>query len=174
MKFSPVVAPSRASQIDGKASASTSQASTSPPPKGRFLVKICFNDHQQWLHIAERARFQSQNLAQQIGLSRRQIERYVKRHFGVTPQQWLRQLRMSRAVELMREMHSVKEVAFALGFSQVSSFCHQFKAYHGMTCSDYAAVMVAGGRVEHTSAPSTTRFKLRFEVAPAISPRCPC
>lgn len=108
---------------------------------GRLVTKVSFKDHAQWVELAQLAGFNSHRLAQLIGLSRRQVERYVKRHFALTPQQWLRQLRMAHAGELIRVMHSVKEVAYALGFTQVSTFCHQFKAHHGMTCSEYAAMI---------------------------------
>ena len=116
---------------------------------GRLISKVAFNDHAQWIELAVRAGFQADHLAQQIGLSRRQVERYVKRHFGLTPQQWLRELRMARAGELIRVMHSVKEVAYALGFSQVPTFCRQFKAHYGVTCSEYAAALA-----QHRSPPS--------------------
>ncbi len=136
---------------------------------GRLISKVSFNDHAQWIHLAEHAGFQSCRLAQQIGLSRRQVERYIKRHFGLTPQQWLRQLRMTRAVELIRVMHSVKEVAYALGFSQVSSFCHQFKAHHGMTCSEYAAAIAQRRQAGFTDDPHVTQLWL--EPAPAAGPK---
>lgn len=136
---------------------------------GRLITKVSFTDHAQWLHLAEHAGFQSCRLAQQIGLSRRQVERYIKRHFGLSPQQWLRQLRMARAIELIRVMHSVKEVAYALGFSQVSSFCHQFKAHYGMTCSEYAAVIAARRPPARVSDPHVVHFRLDPPATPRVT-----
>lgn len=136
---------------------------------GRLISKVAFNDHAQWIELAERAGFQAHILAQQIGLSRRQIERYVKRHFGLTPQQWLRELRMTRAGELIRVMHSVKEVAYALGFSQVPSFCRQFKAHYGVTCSAYAAALAQPCAHPATHDPRVANFPL----PPPVQPREP-
>lgn len=108
---------------------------------GKLIQRSVFHDHAQWLELARKSDFRAAKLARHLGLSQRQVERYVKRHFDRTPQRWLRELRMARAAELIAVMHSVKEVAYALGFRQVSSFCREFKLHHGVTCSAYAAAL---------------------------------
>lgn len=105
---------------------------------GRLITKVSFNNPSQWTELAHLSDFQTARFAELLGLSRRQVERYIKRHFALTPQQWLRNHRMVRAGELIRIMHSVKEVAYALKYSQVSTFCRQFKEHYGMTCTEYA------------------------------------
>ena len=108
---------------------------------GRLIKRAVFHDQTQWFELARISEFRAANLARHLGISQRQVERYVRRHFNRTPQQWLRELRMERAGELTAVMHSVKEIAYALGFQQVSSFCREFKAYYGITCSEYAVLL---------------------------------
>lgn len=110
---------------------------------GRLITKVTSQDPSQWAELAQLSDFQAARFAELLGLSRRQVERYIKRHFALTPQQWLRNHRMARAGELIRIMHSVKEVAYALKYTQVSTFCRQFKEHYGMTCTEYAAQISA-------------------------------
>lgn len=110
---------------------------------GRLISKVSFNNHSHWSELARVSGFKASSLARKLGLSRRQVERYIKRHFSCTPQKWLRELRMAEAGELVLVMHTVKEVAYALQFPQVSSFCRQFKEHYGMTCSEYVVVVAS-------------------------------
>ena len=96
-------------------------------------------DTEKWLELAELSFFRSSILAENIGISQRQLERYTKRHFGKSPQEWLNEQRMLKAKEIIPEADSVKEVAYTLGFKQVSHFCREFKGYYGVTCSEYAS-----------------------------------
>ncbi len=136
---------------------------------GRLITKVTFKDQTHWIELAELAGFRTSRLAQQLGLSRRQVERYVKRHFSLTPKQWLSALRMARAAELVRVMNSVKEIAYALGFTQVSTFCRQFKAHFGMTCSEYAIMISTRKCIGTSSNPAVTPF--RREPAPDTAAR---
>ncbi len=118
---------------------------------GRLIKRTVFHDQSQWFELARISGFRAANLARHLGISQRQVERYVRRHFNRTPQQWLRELRMAKAGELTAVMHSVKEIAYALGFQQVSSFCREFKSYHGVTCSEYAALLARRSRLDSPS-----------------------
>jgi AraC-like DNA-binding protein len=122
---------------------------------GRLITKISFYDQAQWIELARLSDFRAANLARHLGISQRQVERYVKRHFSRSPQQWLRELRMAKAGELIEVMHSVKEVAYALGFQQVSSFCREFKIHYGVTCSEYAASLATRNRAASQTVPET-------------------
>lgn len=113
---------------------------------GQLMNKVNFNDRARWIESAQNSDFHISRLASDLGLSRRQIERYIKRLFALTPQQWMRQLRMSKAAQLVTVVHSVKEIAYLLGFPQVSSFCRQFKSHYGMTCTEYASAIALAQR----------------------------
>lgn len=110
---------------------------------GRLLTKSTFADQSRWIALARVSDFRVAKLARHMGISQRQVQRYVKRHFDCTPQQWMQDLRMARACELIEVMHSVKEISYTLGYNHVSTFCHTFKAHHGITCSQYAAKIAA-------------------------------
>jgi AraC-like DNA-binding protein len=113
---------------------------------GRLVNKTGFYDRSEWLEFAEASGFRAANLAAEIGVSQRQLERYVKRQFGRSPQRWLTELRMSKALLLIECMDSVKEVAYSLGFKQVSHFCREFKKFHGLTCGQYATCLSVAHR----------------------------
>jgi AraC-like DNA-binding protein len=50
---------------------------------------------------------------------------------GQSPHNWLRGLRMDRAVELLAGGSSVKETAVKLGCQSRANFSHDFKRYYG-------------------------------------------
>jgi AraC-like DNA-binding protein len=57
--------------------------------------------------------------------------------FGRPPEDWLREERLQAALRLLPAATSVKEVAYALAFPQVSQFCRDFKARFGCTPSEW-------------------------------------
>jgi AraC-like DNA-binding protein len=108
---------------------------------GRLINNAESYSQGDWSHLAELSGFRAGNLARELGISQRQTERYIKRQFGVSPQRWLNELRMSKALHLVEKLNSVKEVAYTLGFKQVSHFCREFKQFHGVTCGEYASCL---------------------------------
>jgi AraC-like DNA-binding protein len=113
---------------------------------GRLINRTGSYDPKEWLAFAEASGFRAGNLAVELGVSQRQLERYVKRQFGSSPQRWLKELRMTKALMLIASMDSVKEVAYSLGFKQVSHFCREFKTFHGLTCGEYASCLSTARR----------------------------
>ncbi|WP_214391191.1 GlxA family transcriptional regulator [Aminobacter anthyllidis] len=71
-----------------------------------------------------------QEIAQQISLSRRQVERLFERHLSTTPRQHYLTLKLRRARQLveMTEM-SVTDIAMACGFESASYFSKSFKEH---------------------------------------------
>ncbi len=77
--------------------------------------------------------------AVRIGLSPRQIERIVKKHFNVSFGQYVRARRLEAAKNLLRSpFSSIKGVANSLGFDDVSYFCRIFRHAVGVTPGKYA------------------------------------
>jgi AraC-like DNA-binding protein len=76
-------------------------------------------------------------LAEQISMSRAQLERHFKRVFHMTPQQMLTKLRIELAMQLLRGDHSVASISQACGFTDQSALARQFKATVGMTPRTY-------------------------------------
>ena len=92
-----------------------------------------------WSELAERARFDIRQLAVLCQVSVRQLERFFKHSFHVAPEPWLKHLRLQEAQALLRRGIGVKEVAYAVGFKQVSHFCREFKRTTGATPSVWAS-----------------------------------
>lgn len=68
-----------------------------------------------------------------LGVSVRTIERVFRREVGSDFEFWRRQARLMKAVELLVAGHSVKEVAFALGYRQPTGFVEMFRGILGTT-----------------------------------------
>jgi AraC-like DNA-binding protein len=73
------------------------------------------------------------------GLSRRTLERIVKRETGETLGRTVRQLRLLRAIELLAAGRKVTAVALDCGYDSPSAFIAAFKAGFGTTPARYFA-----------------------------------
>lgn len=75
-----------------------------------------------------------EQLAEQAGISRRQLERQFKQLLGEAPAMTYRNIRLDRARTLLMETDlSVMEVAMASGFNSGAVFSRHFKARYGET-----------------------------------------
>jgi len=90
------------------------------------------DNFQQWLKIAEKSAYRASLLSKNLKVSPRQLRRYTQAYFGSSPQGWLNEQRLIRAGKLLKELRSVKSVAFQLGFKQVSHFSREFKFQYGI------------------------------------------
>lgn len=74
-----------------------------------------------------------QDLAQQVGLSARQLQRLMQMHFGVAPIELAQTARLLFAKKLLQETSlSMTEVAYASGFGSVRRFNALFLNRYGM------------------------------------------
>lgn len=81
------------------------------------------------------------DMAQAVGLGRSVFYERLKSLVGVSPIDFLRQLRMQRAKELIkRSSMNVSQVAYAVGFTDPKYFTKCFKKETGMTPSEYRDV----------------------------------
>lgn len=88
---------------------------------------------QDWVQRARQAEYRSQNLATVCFVSGSQLRRHFAYAYGLAPQDWLDELRLWHAMELLCEGQLVKEVAAKLSFGNASHLCHRFRQYHGCT-----------------------------------------
>lgn len=79
-------------------------------------------------------------IALELHISQRQLQRYTKKAFGKTPQQVVKEERLSKALEMLRAERCVKTVAFNLGFKQVSHFSREFRRAYGISPSKYVGL----------------------------------
>lgn len=77
-------------------------------------------------------------LAEVSGISETYLKKIFRERFGVPPKKYIIQLRINHAADLLRfESFSVTQVATLSGFSDVSFFTRQFKAYMGIAPSSF-------------------------------------
>lgn len=94
---------------------------------------------QNWPERARSSGYSASALAQNCRISVRQLERYFFDHFRRSPQQWLGELRLSRARELLRDGSTVKETAALLEYKNPTHFSHDFKKHYGMAPARYSS-----------------------------------
>ncbi len=105
-----------------------------PLTMSRPLTKIT-----NWSERAHAAKYCVQTLADHCRVSVRTLERHIKLRFGKCPLDWLGDLQMQRAMELLPECSSVKEVALELGYAHAQNFSRDFKNHTGHAPSDFYA-----------------------------------
>ncbi|XKE47115.1 GlxA family transcriptional regulator [Halomonas organivorans] len=77
-------------------------------------------------------------LAAELDLSWRRLDRLFARHLGTSPQRAYLARRLDHAHRLLRETrHSVMDIALACGFASASSFTRAFRRRHGVTPSEW-------------------------------------
>ena len=78
------------------------------------------------------------DMAEAVGLGRTVFYEKIRHLVGVSPSDFLRQVRMQRAEQLVAKSRmSISEVAYAVGFSDPKYFTKCFKKVTGMTPSEY-------------------------------------
>ena len=98
-------------------------------------------------HIAEAIEFAEKNLSKRpaigelasiAGMSIYQLDRRMRRVFGLTTGQWLLKIRISHASRVLIETDKpVSEVALDAGYADQSSFTRQFRRSTGLSPSAY-------------------------------------
>lgn len=79
-----------------------------------------------------------EKLSEELNISRVHLYRKIKEISGLTPVDYLRNFRLSKAVELLdKRCFSVSEVAYQTGFSSPAYFSKCFKDVFNMTPSEY-------------------------------------
>ncbi len=85
-------------------------------------------------------------LSKQAGASVRTIQRIFRKETGTDFESWRRQLRLTKAVELLVAGRSVKEVAFSVGYRQPSAFVETFRRTFGSTPRAWARELAERNR----------------------------
>ena len=82
-----------------------------------------------------------ESLAEEIGFSRVHLYRKVNGLIGMSVNELIRKLRLQRAAQLLQqEWGSVSQVAYEVGFSNLSYFSKVFKEEFGMLPSEYGGI----------------------------------
>jgi AraC-like DNA-binding protein len=89
----------------------------------------------EWERIALVAEFRPRELAKQCGVSLRTLQRLFRSRYQMSLSEWLRDVRMRQAYIRLRDGQRIKEVAYGLGFKQLSHFSREFKKEFGISPS---------------------------------------
>ena len=103
---------------------SVARAVLTDPSRSRSLADLCAN----------------------IGVSVRTVQRIFRKNVGIDFESWRRQVRLTKAVELLVAGGSVKEVAFAVGYRQSSAFIETFRRTFGATPKAWTVALDRGNQ----------------------------
>ena len=79
-----------------------------------------------------------EKLCQEVGLSRAHLNRKMKELFGLTPSEFIRNVRLRKACELLRQPDvDISQIAYSVGFSSQPHFSTAFKRFTGVSPTEY-------------------------------------
>jgi len=87
---------------------------------------------QNWPELARQATWSVAALAKKCVVCTRTLNRHFLKQTGKNTKTWLSEQRQRRAVELLSQGFSIKEIAFCLGYKQPSNFARKYKSYCGI------------------------------------------
>jgi AraC-like DNA-binding protein/quercetin dioxygenase-like cupin family protein len=93
-------------------------------------------------------------LCGEVGVSVRTIERAFRKDVGTNFESWRRQVRLTKAVELLVSGCSIKEVAYKVGYCQSSAFVEMFRRTFGTTPKAWTSALETLGQ-RSTKPPSS-------------------
>lgn len=105
--------------------------------KGHVCLNSRLNHIKDWPALAKACGYCTTSLARLCRVSPRQLERFFLATFAQPPHQWLHELRLRRAVELLMDGASAKEAATELNYKDAAHFTHDFKKRFGVAPSRY-------------------------------------
>jgi len=79
------------------------------------------------------------DITQAVGVSRTVLHVKMKNLIGMSIFEYVRNLRLNKAKELLKEGFNISETAYKTGFSDPNYFSKCFKKKYGSTPSDYIA-----------------------------------
>ena len=96
----------------------------------------------------DNSEFNVEHLSSEVGISRAHLHRRMKELMGITPLDFIRNVRMHRACELLKNSEvEITQVAYTLGFASQSHFSTTFKKFTGYTPSEYREKSMAGEKL---------------------------
>ncbi|SHJ31301.1 AraC family transcriptional regulator [Halodesulfovibrio aestuarii] len=105
-------------------------------PEGA-LAKPHWKEVRDYCHDNLSEKISLEQLAVLCNLNRYQFLRRFKSTVGVTPYNWLKQLRLEQACTLLSKGERVSTVAASVGFYDQSHFVHAFRKAYGVPPSKY-------------------------------------
>jgi AraC-like DNA-binding protein len=104
-------------------------------PKDYLTEQVIRSKHFIDTHFSENISLD--DIAAEAFLSKFHFIRLFKKNYGRTPYQYLTEVRVAKAKELLQMGHSVSETCYLLGFSSLSSFTAFFRKVGGPVPLEY-------------------------------------
>jgi len=104
------------------------------PPDEKFLNQVmeCVE------HVWDKSDLTMPDFAREVGMSKSQLARKLKALSGLSPNDFLKEYKLRRAIALMEDQNmNIAEVTMAIGFSNPSYFTKCFRKRFGKAPSDY-------------------------------------
>ncbi len=92
-----------------------------------------------WEELAAAAGYDPQQLARERRVSVRTLERFFRDHFHLTPEAWMRELRMRKAADLLSHGEAVKVISQSLKYKDPANFSTIFTRHYGISPSRFQA-----------------------------------
>lgn len=93
-----------------------------------------------------------EELGAEVGISRAHLHRKMKELIGITPADFIRNIRLRRACEMLKKPDvDISQVAVKLGFTSQPHFSSAFKRFTGVSPSEYRSRNM--GKPDETSGP---------------------
>lgn len=97
-----------------------------------------FKKLNDWLKENFNKNISLENMAKIVGLSTSHFRALFKKQFGISPGNYLLNIRMSEAARMLREtVIPIKQIAKLTGYSDIIHFYHLFKSTYGTTPKEY-------------------------------------
>ena len=112
----------------------------SPNHSSKALMSQRLKSVQEWEPLAQQAQYRAHELALLCQVSLRTLQRHFRLQYGLTVSGWLREVRLRKAYSGLVQGATVKEMAFDLGYKQLSHFSRDFKSYFGVSPSFLSGV----------------------------------
>ena len=78
-----------------------------------------------------------EKIASTAFMSRFHYIRIFKKVYGLSPRQYLKDLRLNKGKELLRQGLSISQVCFDVGYDSLPTFCNAFKKATGYSPKEY-------------------------------------
>jgi len=103
-------------------------------PVDKFLYKVK-NMVNQNMHKED---YSVGQLAKDLNISRIHLNRKFKNILGISSSEFIKTNRLNKAMDMLKTNPklTISEIAYAVGFKEVSNFSRAFKAYHGKSPSN--------------------------------------
>ncbi|MDX1939052.1 MAG: AraC family transcriptional regulator [Saprospiraceae bacterium] len=95
---------------------------------------------QDFIHAHYDENFSLDALSRAVNLSPFHLIRLFKKEIGIAPYEYLRNYRIERAKQLLRNKHSITETALSVGFYDQSHFHHCFRKLVGVTPKTFRSI----------------------------------